>query len=280
MNQFTSHINFSLTKKRLEMMRKRSTIRIKLAKLSLLLPVICSMMLLFCETSVNESGRLFVNGIELREEPTLFYQHIDGSTTNRPNRDSFNGLRAFTRDGEPFTGVQKTLNVTENRLQSETIFEHGWAKSSSLIEPMPNSDIIRMDFEYEPERRIVQKAFNEQNELIKKGDAIYTAEGILKTVEKNDYDAKNTLTKRSITTFKNNAFNGFLELSEGRDTVHHSYFDGKLRIIKTYHSNGQLKFKSAKSDFGYEGLMTMYDENGNITRQELYENGELIEKIK
>jgi antitoxin component YwqK of YwqJK toxin-antitoxin module len=30
----------------------------------------------------------------------------------------------------------------------------------------------------------------------------------------------------------------------------------------------------------YHGLMTLYDENGEILEQELYEDGELVEKIK
>ncbi|RNC83103.1 MAG: hypothetical protein ED557_10340 [Balneola sp.] len=57
--------------------------------------------------------------------------------------------------------------------------------------------------------------------------------------------------------------------------------DGQLTIYKTWFSNGDLKFEMTldKND-KYEGLMTLYDEQGDILEQELYKEGQLIEKIK
>ncbi len=61
--------------------------------------------------------------------------------------------------------------------------------------------------------------------------------------------------------------------------------DDSLTVFREWHPNGQLKFEmfSSSGDRGalvYEGLMTLYDEQGNILEQELYEDGELVEKIK
>lgn len=51
---------------------------------------------------------------------------------------------------------------------------------------------------------------------------------------------------------------------------------------KEWHPNGQLKFEMSftsepKKPMIYQGLMTLYDEQGNITKQENYKDGVLIE---
>lgn len=54
-----------------------------------------------------------------------------------------------------------------------------------------------------------------------------------------------------------------------------------LGTIKQWHPNGQLKFEMTfKSGMKYHGLMTMYNKDGEIIKQERYENGELVETIK
>lgn len=51
--------------------------------------------------------------------------------------------------------------------------------------------------------------------------------------------------------------------------------------IKEWHPNEQLKFEvHYLGDLEYEGLMTLYDENGEIIEQDRYEDGELVETIK
>jgi len=57
--------------------------------------------------------------------------------------------------------------------------------------------------------------------------------------------------------------------------------DDTLGSIKQWHSNGQLKFEMTfKENLIYHGLMTRYNENGDVIKQEKYENGELVEKVK
>lgn len=51
--------------------------------------------------------------------------------------------------------------------------------------------------------------------------------------------------------------------------------------IRMWHENGELAFEvSYTGDTVYRGLMTEYDEDGNITMQERHEDGEVVEKIK
>lgn len=50
---------------------------------------------------------------------------------------------------------------------------------------------------------------------------------------------------------------------------------------RTWHRNGQLGAEVSYTGRNiYHGLMTEYDEEGNIIKQDRYENGELVEKIK
>ena len=57
--------------------------------------------------------------------------------------------------------------------------------------------------------------------------------------------------------------------------------EDSLGSIKQWHTNGQLKFEMTfKKGMNYHGLMTMYNEQGEVIEQERYEDGELMEKIK
>lgn len=58
-----------------------------------------------------------------------------------------------------------------------------------------------------------------------------------------------------------------------------------LTLMREWYPNGQLKFEMTsysgeERPMIYEGLMTLYDEQGNVLQQELYENGVIAEKIK
>jgi antitoxin component YwqK of YwqJK toxin-antitoxin module len=67
--------------------------------------------------------------------------------------------------------------------------------------------------------------------------------------------------------------------------IHPGNTENGLGHIRMWHRNGQLSLESFYS--GYtgnnklkQGLLTEYDEEGRITIQERYEDGELVEKIK
>lgn len=49
-------------------------------------------------------------------------------------------------------------------------------------------------------------------------------------------------------------------------------------FVKRWHDNGQLQFEMKTDENGkYQGLMTLYDEEGNVLEQENYKDGVLIE---
>lgn len=51
--------------------------------------------------------------------------------------------------------------------------------------------------------------------------------------------------------------------------------------LRGWHENGQLSVEvSYTGDQVYQGLLTEYDEEGNVIKQERYEDGELVETIK
>lgn len=55
----------------------------------------------------------------------------------------------------------------------------------------------------------------------------------------------------------------------------------KLGYHKIWHPNGQIRYEATfTGNIQYEGLMTLYDEEGNITEQARYKDGKLVEKIK
>lgn len=57
--------------------------------------------------------------------------------------------------------------------------------------------------------------------------------------------------------------------------------EDEMGYVRMWHDNGQLSFEvSYTGDKVRQGLMTEYDEDGNITKQERYKDGELVEKIK
>jgi len=273
-NKFAS----SYSKTRFKMMLKPASYFQNFSKLTLLLPIALTTVALFC-TSVIEN-RSFHNGSEMLQEPELMYFTWDGRVKNSPDRNSFDGLRAFIEPGKPFTGIQKTYNLPEDKLVSETIFKDGWAVTSHLTELVEGSDIKYMKFDYVHGKEVTQKAFNENDELIKKGVVTYNSEGVNRSVIKNEYDASNNIIDHKTYSFMNDVFRGVLSINANQDTSFHSYYDDNVYIVKEYHPNGQLKYKSGEGAFGYEGIMALYDEQGDITQQELYEKGELVETIK
>ncbi|RNC83102.1 MAG: hypothetical protein ED557_10335 [Balneola sp.] len=69
--------------------------------------------------------------------------------------------------------------------------------------------------------------------------------------------------------------------------LYRSVTDSEYDIHREYYPDGILKFEMSftsgsenKPPLIYQGLMTLYDEQGNVLEQELYKDGELVEKIK
>jgi antitoxin component YwqK of YwqJK toxin-antitoxin module len=60
----------------------------------------------------------------------------------------------------------------------------------------------------------------------------------------------------------------------------HTNVKGGRGVVVTYHNNGQKQSETTFKDGRLHGLYTEWDEDGNVTYKERYENHKMVEKIK
>ncbi|NGP77618.1 hypothetical protein G3570_13295 [Balneolaceae bacterium YR4-1] len=222
MKQFTSHIDFSLTKKRIKMMIKEYSPLRSGFKSFLLLPVLALLILTFCtkETDYSDS-----NSRRLYHVPEL---HVDFDRSEELGIPQALSAR-FTASGELFTGTQKVYFTKNDSLYMELYFEDGIHTGSEMT---IDGDIFRQ----------------------------------VHTVYLNE-----PLFGKEIYVNGNLSYEN-IPPTESEDGMGH---------IRTWHDNGQLGAEvTYTGDQIYQGLMTEYDEEGNIITQERYEDGEMVKKIK
>lgn len=226
MKQFTSHIDFSLTKKRFKMMLKEFSLFRSGSKTLLLLPVLLISTLMFCTQQPDYPLDITGNSDELYSNVKLFVNPPRSDELNIENRGM--GIR-FDSEGNPFTGTQEMRFVKNDSLFSKTEYENGLIVSSEGF-----------DKEGRSMGKYVYNYIGEHFKAVK----IYNKDGV------------------------------FVE--EWKDAK-----PDELGFHKQWHPSGQLKYEVYfEGNIEYEGLMTLYDENGKIIQQERYKDGELIETIK
>lgn len=229
MRQFTSHIDFSLTKKRFKMMIKHySPIRSYSIKM-ILLPVFIALILMFCTKKEDP----FPHQITAEDNDILYstvHLYVNPPKSSKLNIERRGmGIR-YDSKGDPFTGTQQYRFVKNDSLFNEVVYENGIMKSSEAY--------------------------------IKDGDST--------NIYKSEYDYIGEHYKE-VKYYKNGAL-----LEEWKDAE-----SNELGYHKQWYLNGQLKYEAYfEGNIEYEGLMTLYDEEGNIIEQERYKDGELSEKIK
>jgi antitoxin component YwqK of YwqJK toxin-antitoxin module len=68
-----------------------------------------------------------------------------------------------------------------------------------------------------------------------------------------------------------------------QENFYPSISESGMLVTKTYFPNGQIQHESQQlfvdETGSYQGLMTLYDEEGNILEQDLYDNGKLIKNL-
>lgn len=226
MEQFTSHIDFSLTKKRFKMMLKHySPIRSYSIKM-ILFPVLLIVTIMFCTRQPDYP-------INITGNNDVLYSTVD-LNMNPPRSEELNiekrgmGIR-YDSEGNPFTGTQQFRYVENDSLFNEVVYENGLMKSSVGYGKSGNA-LDRFEYGYI-------------------GD---------------QYKMVNHIKP-----------NGFIA-EEWEDAK-----PGELGYHKQWHPNGQLKYEAYfEGNIEYEGLMTLYNEEGEIIEQQRYEDGELVETIK
>ena len=221
MRQFTSHIDFSLTKKRFEMMVKHYSPFRSFSRKIVLLPVIIVLTVMYCTNPKVGDDHLY--------ESVDLYLDRDRAIELGIERRGI-GIRFDKSTDLPFTGTQQLRYINNDNLYAESVYEDGVLKSSTRFDSDGNLE-SRFEYGYIDDKYSITRQFNENGILI----------------------------------FENVAPDS----------------DKSLGKIKEWHPMGQIKFEMTYKFGGlYHGLMTLYDEEGEIVEQELYEDGELVQKIK
>ena len=222
MKQFTSHLDFRLTRKRLGMMIRPFSLIRSGSKMAFLLPLVLMLGLIYCSDS-SEDDFFYEYSDALYTVPNL---HIN---VEKSRDQGISGNTHYTSSGAAYTGTQEFRFKKNDSLFSETYYENGIFAGSARYE----------DGEITHRSQV----------------GIYYDDFYLK-----------------------------MEHVEGaiihQDIIPVESEDG-LGHVRKWHPNGQLSYEATYKDhYEYVGLMTLYDEEGNILEQELYEDGKLIEKIK
>lgn len=236
MKQFTSHIDFSLTKKRLKMMSKKFSALRSGTKGLILAPILLATTLMFCTNQSNYPMKI-TRDSDVAYFNTHLYADHEKSRELMGERDG-PGIR-FDANGDPFTGIIELRYLNNDSLFSETEFKNGIMKSSVRYDKEGNA-LDKYEYGY----------IGNQFKLIRHIDStgMLVEEWVDATPEKLGYH-------------KQWHPNGKLK--------YEAYFTGNIRPKGLKIFNMQ-----------YQGLMTLYDEEGNIIEQANYEDGELVEKIK
>ena len=240
----TSSLDYSLTKKRLLMMGKRREFGVITGRVSLLSTLLVLLTLCFCARIESDEPGFFTIG---ETEYTYLFSGMPNHKSDPPLiflPDEYGkrnkGPIHFYLTSGELYSGEATAYKNE-RLSQKFIFENGLITEHFLF----NSD--------GSPRQLIMTGF--ENERLKsKRSYLY-----------NDNNEKYLTNESEFPPFTNNG----------------------LSNIKMYHPNGALYFEySHKGGYyndrasQYHGLMTLYDEQGDVLQQERYKDGELIEKIK
>ena len=222
MKQFTSRIDFSLTKKRFLMMGNEFSPIRSSSKSILSIFFISVVSFVFCTQTEINSDELYTNvQLQLVSSP---YQQVQDS-------GSYHNSKMYDLEGKLFTGTQNYFFKKNDQLFTSVTFKKGIRTKEQTFKKS-GEEWYRVEIEYD---------FEKDERISFRG-----------------YDL-GTLT---------------LEIIDS-SSVHSG-----MHLYREWHPNGLLKFESTSNELGSQGLMTLYDQNGNILEQELYNDGELVEKIK
>lgn len=263
-----SYLNYSLTRKRLVMMTKRFSPLRSYSKLTFILPLFIVLAFLFCTKTepvygfkIQDHRNLGHPMQPIGRTGTMYYSdtilkmkivpHPDSAGVMKPRHDGF----TYSEDESLFTGTQRFS--------------------------LENSDVVAFENIYEKGLRTGYRFYDEKGALVQRGETIYE-EG--NRVFGASYDKNGNEIHRIEQSFDGDARLSMRMYSYGNMTlemIYPSTENSNIGTYKTFHENGALKFEMpATNSNEYNGLMTLYNEQGEILEQELYKNNELVEKIK
>jgi antitoxin component YwqK of YwqJK toxin-antitoxin module len=146
---------------------------------------------------------------------------------------------AVDENGDPFTGIKSTFDIESDHLTYKTQFLNGKATQYEFFEVDENG-VARST-------GLTKKFNNEDGNLVSR---YY------------NYSAIDSFYLSS-------------EIVEGDSTSNYSLYYENGKLLATW----MLLLDRESLDVKRQGLFTEYDEEGNITKQERYENDELLETI-
>ncbi|RNC83412.1 MAG: hypothetical protein ED557_10345 [Balneola sp.] len=227
MNRLSSKLNYSLTRKRLQMTSKRFSKTKGYSKPVFMLPLISFISFLFCVESIPE-------GFEKTEHLPNAYVYSDTDLFINTNLNQGDDPKIlFSENGEPFSGTRQILSKKDNTLVLEYTYQDGVLTLITTNGLNPHTGIeSRGEFEYKNRKLVATRYFHPDNQI-------------------------------------------------AHERLSSAYSDNGLHTWKEWYPNGQLKLEWNYDDNVIaQGLATSYDEEGNIVGQEIYEDGEIVRKIK
>lgn len=140
----------------------------------------------------------------------------------------------------PYSGVQQVFRIDSDQLVYTNHYRNGFLFESELFNVNPQG------------------------------------EPIIKGIVKYAIDPEGNLNTKIFSETGDNAMTLFVEFTDYEDTRNQKYY----YLSGNLHSDKNMLRPASGKGIAYHGLFTEYDEDGIITKQELYDNGELVEKIK
>ncbi|MBO6793516.1 MAG: hypothetical protein JJ895_06375 [Balneolaceae bacterium] len=126
MKQLTNKLDFSLTKKRLVLMGKKSPLIKLFGLLSLVIPVTASLVFMFCTNTEYEPISLSFEELQANLPPTTYHDielESEGTTGLFHPLDERTGI-FLGPDGEPYTGERTTFDIeTDSVLYRQTMVD-------------------------------------------------------------------------------------------------------------------------------------------------------------
>ncbi len=126
MKKLTNKLDFSLAKKRLEMMGKKSPLLKLFGLLSVVIPVTASLVFMFCTNTEDEPISLSFEELQANLPPTTYFDielESEGTTGLFHPLDERTGIY-LGPDGEPYTGERTTFDVeTDSVLYRQTMVD-------------------------------------------------------------------------------------------------------------------------------------------------------------
>lgn len=280
-----STLTYSLTKKRLMMMVKKSSKRVLALKTLLLLPAMASVVLFLSEeqgyTPRSVLGNDYAASYSIRHYADVI---LNAKVIVDPEDGPRRNASIYDNDGKLYTGEQNWYEKGSDMLVKQNVYENG-----KLTETRWLDESARITTRHNFKNGFLVETFMKHTTGTTKTWNTHEGGKWVKFESIHETDTSKT---RMVSLFGDEGSQGsskiyriteegeYLELSSQE-------IDSVTTLYKGYFPNGQLKEESTmyyKVRSGVvpkrHGLHTEYNEQGKIVLQVRYEHGEIVEKIK